>query len=110
MATTKGKVKNLTQSEILKKVVEVSINSGVELSMKQAKVILDSYEKILLNEWEKAGEFKFLSVGKFKTKARPAREGINPLTKQKVKYPAKVVPVFRFNKAVKEFIAKHAKK
>lgn len=98
------KVKALTKSELLTKVVEKSAVNGVELNKAQASVILEAYEKILLQEWKEKGEFKLFSIGKFKTKVRPAKEGINPQTGEKVRYPAKNVPKFSFNKAVKEFI------
>lgn len=110
MASKKEASKPLTKSEVLTKVVEFSAINGVELNKQQAAVILESYEKVLLTEWRNKGEFKLLSIGKFKTKYRPAREGINPATNEKVKYPAKVVPKFAFNRAVKEFILDNFKK
>lgn len=97
--------KALTKTEILKKIVEISSVNEVELNCKQAGIILESYEKLLLTEWKTKGEFKFLTIGKFKTRNQAAREGINPITKEKVLYPAKTVPKFTFNKSVKEFIS-----
>lgn len=97
--------KALTKTEILKKVVDFSSVNGVDLNSKQANVILESYEKLLLTEWKSKGEFKFLTIGKFKTRNQAAREGVNPITQEKVSYPAKTVPKFTFNKSVKEFIS-----
>lgn len=106
----KEAMKPLTKSELLTKVVEFSAINGVELNKQQAAIILESYEKVLLTEWKHKGEFKLLSIGKFKTKVRPAREGVNPVTGEKVRYPAKTVPKFTFNRAVKEFILENFKK
>ncbi|MGL4947789.1 MAG: HU family DNA-binding protein [Mycoplasma sp.] len=102
--------KPMTKNEILRNIVEISGVNGVELNLKQANIILESYEKVLLKEWKNNGEFKLLNIGKFKVKAKKEREGINPITKEKVIYPAKDVPVFKFNKAVKEFIQTEIKK
>lgn len=100
---------SLSKNEVLKKVVEFASVNTVDLTIKQAAIILESYEKVLLTEWKEKGEFKFLSIGKFKTKVKPARDGVNPLTGEKVKYPEKTVPKFSFNKAVKEFILNNVK-
>lgn len=100
---------SLSKNEVLKKVVEFASVNTVDLTIKQAAIILESYEKVLLTEWKEKGEFKFLSIGKFKTKVKPARDGVNPLTGEKVKYPEKNVPKFSFNKAVKEFILSNVK-
>lgn len=105
----KNKSTSLTKNEVLKKVVDFAFVNKVDLTIKQAAIILESYEKVLLTEWKEKGEFKFLSIGKFKTKMKPAREGVNPLTGVKVKYPEKNVPKFTFNKAVKEFILNNSK-
>lgn len=40
--------------------------------------------------------------GTFETKIRPAREALNPLTKEKIQLSEKVVPVFKASKALKE--------
>ncbi len=109
MANKNNNNKPLTTNEVLDKVVEISAINGVELNKKQAKIILESYEKVLLMEWKQKGEFKVMKIGKLKTKVRPAREGINPSTGETVKYPAKTVPKFTFNKAVKEFILENFK-
>ncbi|MGL4950289.1 MAG: HU family DNA-binding protein [Mycoplasma sp.] len=96
--------KPMTKNEILRKVIEISQVNSVELTIKQAAVILESYEKVLLTEWISKKEFKFFTIGKFKIKQKKEREGINPLTKETVLYPAKVVPVFKFNKSTKDLI------
>lgn len=109
MATKKEKVKALTKSEVFTKVIETASVNGVELNKQQLAIILESYEKVVFTEWKDKGEFKLLSIGKLKIKERPAREGVNPTTGEKVKYPAKTVPKFTFNKIVKEFILDNRK-
>jgi len=50
----------------------------------------------------KSGDELVLQIGKFILVKREAREGKNPLTGEKIKIPAKIVPKFRPNKKFKE--------
>ncbi len=109
MAAKNEKIKPLTKSEVYSKVIDTAAVNGVELNKQQLGVILESYEKVIFTEWKEKGEFKLLNIGKLKIKTRPAREGINPATGETVKYPAKTVPKFTFNKIVKEFILENCK-
>ena len=51
----------------------------------------------------KAGEkIQIAGFGTYEVKKRAAREGINPLTKAKVKIPASKVPTFKFGNSFKD--------
>lgn len=104
------RLRPLKKSELLKEVAEIACVNDVQCNASQVKVILESYEKVLLKEWKHTGEFKLMNIGKFKTKHTKSREGINPATGEKVRYPAKTVPKFTFNKAIKEFILGNLRK
>ena len=75
------------------------------------KNALDALTEIGHNELKKRGEFVFPGFAKFvviKKPARPAREGINPFTKEPTTFaakPAKKVVKARPVKAIKDAIA-----
>lgn len=52
----------------------------------------------------------FIGFGTFSVKERAARTGINPATKEKVKYAKKNVPAFKAGKSLKDAVATGKKK
>ena len=87
-ATTK-KTKPLSKSEILTAVSEAI---GEELSKKHVKEVVEALVATGHRELKKTGTFVLHGFAKFvvvKKPARPAREGINPFTKEKQKFAAK---------------------
>lgn len=53
---------------------------------------------------KKEGKVALVGFGTFSAKKRPAREGINPLTKQAIKIPAKTVASFKAGSKLKDAI------
>ena len=51
---------------------------------------------------KKEGKVALVGFGTFSAKKRAAREGINPLTKQSIKIPAKVVASFKAGSKLKD--------
>lgn len=51
---------------------------------------------------KKEGRVSLVGFGTFSAKKREAREGINPLTKEPLKIPAKVVASFKAGSKLKE--------
>ena len=51
---------------------------------------------------KKEGKVALVGFGTFAAKTRPAREGINPLTKAPIKIPAKVVASFKAGTKLKD--------
>ena len=87
-ATTKN-TKPLSKSEILKAIGEAV---GEEVSAKHVKAVVEHLVAVGHKELKKAGVFVLHGFAKFvvvKKPARPAREGINPFTKEKQKFAAK---------------------
>ncbi len=95
------KVKTMTKKEMISTINE---RLGGQYSNKEIEEVLLEFEKVLLVEWKTKGEFKLFNIGKFKVLNKKARQGINPLTKESVLIPAKIVPKFSFTKSAKEFI------
>jgi DNA-binding protein HU-beta len=90
MATAKKKSnKPLSKSAILE---EVTNEIGEEISRKQVKQVIETLVDVGHKELKKNGIFVLHGFAKFvvvKKPARPAREGINPFTKEKQKFAAK---------------------
>ena len=87
--TTAKKNKPLSKSEILKAIVD---SNGEDVSGKQVKAIIGALVAVGHKELKKSGVFVLPGFAKFvvvKKAARPAREGINPFTKEKQKFAAK---------------------
>jgi nucleoid DNA-binding protein len=87
-ATTK-KTKPLSKAETLKAIGHAV---GEEVSPKHVKAVLEHLVAVAHKELKKTGTFVLHGLAKFtvhKKPARPAREGINPFTKQKQKFAAK---------------------
>jgi nucleoid DNA-binding protein len=88
-ATTPAKKKPLSKNAILQEVTE-AIGEG--LSRKQVTQVIESLVAVGHKELKKNGVFVLPGFAKFvvvKKPARPAREGINPFTKEKQKFAAK---------------------
>jgi DNA-binding protein HU-beta len=81
--------KPLSKSAILESISETV---GEELTRKQVKLVVDTLVDVAHRELKKSGVFVLPGFAKFvvvKKPARPAREGINPFTKEKQKFAAK---------------------
>ena len=87
--TTSAKKKSISKSDILNAIVDAI---GEEVSRKHAKAIVETLVTVGHKELKKNGVFVLPGFAKFvvvKKPARPAREGINPFTKEKQKFAAK---------------------
>ena len=90
MATaSKKNNKPLSKSAILEAITKAV---GEDLSKKQVKMVMETLVAVGHRELKKTGIFLLPGFAKFvvvKKPARPAREGINPFTKEMQKFPAK---------------------
>jgi DNA-binding protein HU-beta len=85
----KTSAKPLSKSGVLQAVTDAV---GEELSRKHVKLVVETLATIGHRELKKNGVFVLPGFAKFvvvKKPARPAREGINPFTKEKQKFAAK---------------------
>jgi DNA-binding protein HU-beta len=84
-----AKKKPLSKSAVLQAVTEAI---GEEMSRKQVKLVVETLVEVGHRELKKNGIFVLPGFAKFvvvKKPARPAREGINPFTKEKQRFAAK---------------------
>ena len=103
-----GGKKTLSKSALLQAVTDAA---GEGFSRKQVKTIIETLASVGHKELKKNGVFVLPGFAKFvvvKKPARPAREGSNPVTKQKQTFaakPASNTVRARPIKAIKEAVA-----
>lgn len=103
-----GSKKALSKSALVQAVTDAV---GEGFSRKQVKTVMETIATIGHKELKKSGIFTLPGFAKFvvvKKPARPAREGINPFTKQKQMFaakPASKTVRARPIKAIKEAVA-----
>jgi nucleoid DNA-binding protein len=88
-STTGKKNKPLSKTDILHAISE---EVGEEVSKKHVKEVVESLVAVGHRELKKNGIFVLHGLAKFvvvKKPARPARDGINPFTKEKQRFAAK---------------------
>jgi nucleoid DNA-binding protein len=88
-STTEKKNKPLSKSEIVQAVADAI---GEEISRKHVKEVVETLATVGHKELKKNGIFVLPGFAKFvvvKKPARPARDGINPFTKEKQRFAAK---------------------
>ena len=78
------------------------IAEKAELSGKQATNALNALVSIVEEELKKGEKIQLVGFGTFELKEKPAREGVNPATGEKVKIAASKNPTFKMGKAFKE--------
>src|ERR1700678_3181459 len=87
MATTKNKP--LSKTDILNAIADAV---GEEVSKKHVKEVVETLVNVAHKELKKSGIFVLHGLAKFvvvKKPARPARDGINPFTKEPQRFAAK---------------------
>jgi len=91
----------MNKTELVAAVVEAT---GV--SKKDAAAVIDATFDSIKGAMVKGDKVQLIGFGTFETRERGEREGINPLTKEKVKIAACKAPAFKAGKALKEAINK----
>ena len=72
------------------------------LTKADAARAIDAFVEGVTTGLKKEGKVALVGFGTFAAKKRPAREGINPLTKQAIKIPAKTVATFKAGSKLKD--------
>lgn len=72
-----------------------AVAKQANLTQAQAKAAIDAALDAIANGIKEEGKVALLGFGTFSVNERPAREGINPATKQKIHIPAKKVVKFK---------------
>ena len=85
-------------------IAAVAANAGLTKKDSDAAVnaVLDAISAALAN----GDKVQIAGFGTFEVRAREARTGRNPLTKEVIEIPATRVPAFKAGKALKDAVAK----
>ncbi len=80
----------MNKTELVEKIA-----AGAGLTKAQAKSALDAACDAVKDALAAGDKVAILGFGTFSVSERPAREGINPATKEKIQIPAKKVAKFK---------------
>lgn len=90
----------MNKTELIEKIA-----AGSELSKAAAKKALDATTEAIKEALVAGDKVQLVGFGTFSVSERPARQGVNPATKEKIEIPAKKVAKFKagaeLNDAVK---------
>jgi len=74
------------------------------VSKKDVEAVVKAYSEVVADELKAGGKIQLVGFGTFEVSERAAREGINPLTKEKIKIKASKSPKFKAGKALKDLV------
>ena len=80
----------MNKTELIEKIAV-----GAELSKADAKKALEATIEAIKNALVEGDKIQLIGFGTFSVSERPAREGINPATKEKITIAAKKVAKFK---------------
>lgn len=81
-----------------------SVSAETGIIRKDVALAVDAFLESLKDSLKDGKHIEIRGFGTFKLKVRKERMGRNPKTEEKVKVPARVVPTFKFSRALKEDI------
>ena len=79
-----------------------AVAEKAEISKKDAEAAVKAFTDVVAEELKKGEKIQLVGFGTFEVSKRPAREGINPATKEKITIAAANVPKFKAGKALKD--------
>ena len=74
------------------------------VSKKDTEAVLNAFVETVQEAVKANDKVQLVGFGTFETRERAAREGINPLTKEKIQIAASKVPAFKVGKAFKDML------
>ncbi|MCL2540146.1 MAG: HU family DNA-binding protein [Firmicutes bacterium] len=83
-----------------------AVAAEAQVSQKDAGDVINAALAVIEKTLAKGGEVVLTGFGKFVSRKRAARNGINPLTQKPVKIAACNVPAFKAGKGLKEAVNK----
>lgn len=79
-----------------------AVADKANFTQKDAGIAFEAMAETIVEALKAGEKIQIAGFGTFELKERAAREGINPLTKQKVSIPACKVPTFKFGNSFKD--------
>lgn len=92
--------------KLTKKDIVSSIAQDLDITKKEVNEIVDATLTQIFNALEEGKTVDLAGFGKFEITERKAREGFNPLTKEKIQISASKSVKFKVAKALKEAVNK----
>ena len=81
-----------------------AVAEKAEISKKDAEKAVKAFTDAVAEELAKGGKVQLVGFGNFEVSERPAREGRNPLTGEKITIAASKNPKFKAGKALKDTV------
>lgn len=81
-----------------------AVAAKADLTKKDAEKALKAVVDAISEGMKADGKVQLVGFGTFEVRERPAREGKNPLTGEKIKIAATKVPAFKAGKSLKDFV------
>ena len=75
------------------------------LSKKDTEAVVSASLEVITESLAQGEKVQLVGFGSFETKARAARIGRNPRTKEEIKIPATRLPIFKASKTLKDTVA-----
>ena len=82
------------------------VSASAEVSKKDAETVITATLDAITDALKEGEKVQLVGFGSFEVKARAARVGRNPKTKEPIEIPASSVPVFKAGKVLKDIVAK----
>ena len=83
-----------------------AVAAAADVSKKDAEAVITATLDAITAALKEGEKVQLVGFGSFETKARAARIGRNPRTKEEIKIPASKLPVFKAGKALKDTVSK----
>jgi len=90
----------MTRKDVTKKITELGLTGN------QAKNALETFLRTVNETLESGKKVKIPGFGTFYVKNKPAKQGTNPKTGEKIQIPEKKYPVFKASPELRELINK----
>ncbi len=81
-----------------------ALSEETTFSKKDVSRVLDALTRIVERALKQGKKVSITGFGSFLISERPARQGINPATKQKIHIPKVTVPKFKAGKNLREIV------
>ena len=83
-----------------------AVANETNISRKDTEATLTAALDVITEALSQSEKVQLVGFGSFEVKARAARIGRNPRTKQQIEIPASKTPVFKPGKALKDTVSK----
>ncbi len=73
-----------------------------DFTKKEAETAVNAYSEAVIDALKQGEKIQLVGFGTFEPRHRAARDGFNPITKEKIRIKASINPSFKASKAFKD--------